>query len=186
VPIKEIVAVLCFLMCVSTGKARGQAVRVGRSAVVPGAAMGGSVSVTAAPAFVTFQLVPQGVASSSSGVGVTTTWTGLTRLCRLNLYGFFSGAGTALSGGGFPVVNIPSSAVLGQVLTGSPLQYTPFTQSNPVSGSAASLLLYCELFLNGGTGSRTDTLNMEINLKDLPQLPAGAYNGILYLQAQML
>jgi hypothetical protein len=29
-------------------------------------------------------------------------------------------------------------------------------------------------------------LNMEINLKDLPQLPAGAYNGVLYLQAQML
>jgi hypothetical protein len=135
---------------------------------------------------VTFQLVAQGVAASSSGVGVTTTWTGLTRLSRLNLYGFFSGAGAALSGGGSPTVNIPSFAVLGQVVTGSASQYTPFTQRNPVSGSSASLLLYCELFLNGGTGSRTDTLNMEIDLKDLPQLPAGAYNGILYLQAQML
>jgi hypothetical protein len=186
VQMKEMVGVLCFLLCVSTGKAGGQAVRVGRSAVTPGATLGGSVSVTAAPAFVTFRLVPQGVAASSSGVGVTTTWTGLTRLSRLNLYGFFSGAGAALSGSGSPVVNIPSFAVLGQVLTGSPSQYTPFTQSNPVSGSGASLLLYCELFLNGGTGSRTDTLNMEINLKDLPQLPAGAYNGVLYLQAQML
>ncbi len=79
---KEIVGVLCFLLCVSTGNAAGQAIRVGRSAVMPGAAIGGSVSVTAAPAFVTFQLVPQGVAASSSGVGVTTTWTGLTRLCE--------------------------------------------------------------------------------------------------------
>ncbi len=112
---KEIVGVLCFLLCVSTGNAAGQAIRVGRSVVMPGAAIGGSVSVTAAPAFVTFQLVPQGVAASSSGVGVTTTWTGLTRLCRLNLYAFFSGGGAALSGGGSPVVNIPSSAVLGQV-----------------------------------------------------------------------
>jgi hypothetical protein len=59
VQMKEMVGVLCFLLCVSTGKASGQAVRVGRSAVMPGAAMGGSVSVTAAPAFVTFQLVPQ-------------------------------------------------------------------------------------------------------------------------------
>src|SRR5882672_6122737 len=109
---KEIVGVLCFLLCVSTGMAGGQAVRVGRSAVMPGATMGGSVSVTAAPAFVTFQLVPQGVAASSSGVGVTTTWTGLTRLCRLNLYAFFSGAGAALSGGGSPAVSIPSFAVL--------------------------------------------------------------------------
>jgi hypothetical protein len=99
VQMKEMVGVLCFLLCVSTGKASGQAVRVGRSAVMPGAAMGGSVSVTASPAFVTFQLVPQGVAAGSSGVGVTTTWTGLTRLCRLNLYGFFSGAGAALSKG---------------------------------------------------------------------------------------
>jgi hypothetical protein len=186
VQMKEMIVMLCLLLCVSTGQAGGQAVRVGKSAVVPGATLGGSVSVTAAPAFVTFQLVAQGVAASSSGVGVTTTWTGLTRLCRLNLYGFFSGAGAALSGGGSPVVNIPSFAVLGQVVTGSPLQYTPFTQRNPVSGSSASLLLYCELFLNGWTGSRTDTLNMEINLKDLPQLPAGAYHGILYLQAQML
>ncbi len=183
---KETIVVFCLLLCVATGQAAGQAVRVGRSAVMPGATIGGSVSVTAAPAFVTFQLVPQGVAASSSGVSVTTTWTGLTRLCRLNLYGFFSGAGAALSGGGSPAANIPSFAVLGQVVTGSPVQYTPFTQRNPLSGSGASLLFYCELFLNGGTGSRTDTLNMEINLKDLPQLPAGAYNGVLYLQAQML
>jgi hypothetical protein len=183
---KKIGLVLCLFLCAATGKAGAQAVRVGRSEVRPGAALGGSVSVTATPAFVTFQLVAQGVAASSSGVDVTTTWTGLTRLSRLNLYGFFSSAGAALSGGGAPVVNIPSFAVLGQVLTGSPLRYTPFTQSNPLSGVGASLLLYCELFLSGATGSRSDSLNLEIDLKDLPRLPAGAYNGILYLQAQML
>jgi len=49
-----------------------------------------------------------------------------------------------------------------------------------------SLLLYSEFFLIGGNGSRTDTLNMEINLTALPQLPAGTYTGTLYLQAQML
>jgi hypothetical protein len=52
--------------------------------------------------------------------------------------------------------------------------------------SGASLLLLCELFMSGGNGSRTDTLNMEIDLEDLPQLPAGTYTGTLYLQAQML
>jgi hypothetical protein len=49
----------------------------------------------------------------------------------------------------------------------------PFTRSNPMS--VASLLLLCELFRSGGNGSRTDTLNMEIDLEDLPQLPAGTY-----------
>jgi hypothetical protein len=104
-------------------------------------------------------------------------------LCKLNLYGYFSSSGAALTGG-TPAVNIPSSAVLGQVPTGSPLTYTPFTRSNPMS--SASLLLLCELFMGGGNGSRTDTLNMEIDLEDLPQLPAGTYTGTLYLQAQML
>jgi len=76
---KEIVGVLCFLLCVSTGKAGGQAVRVGRSAVTPGATLGGSVSVTAAPAFVTFQLVPHrwkgktgvmtGIIGAAGGIG---------------------------------------------------------------------------------------------------------------------
>jgi hypothetical protein len=116
---------------------------------------------------------------------VTTTWTGVSRLARLNLYGYFPGAGSALAGGS-PPVNIPSSAVLGQVPAGAPSSFTPFTQSNPAGGASAGLLLYCEPFLRGGTGSRTDTLNMEIDLKDLPQLPAGSYTGTLYLQAQML
>jgi hypothetical protein len=40
--------------------------------------------------------------------------------------------------------------------------------------------------MNVGNGFRTDTLNMEINLEGLPQLPAGTYSGTLYLQAQML
>jgi hypothetical protein len=41
------------------------------------------VTVTAAPAFVSFHLISKSVAASSSGVGVTTTWTGLRRLCKL-------------------------------------------------------------------------------------------------------
>jgi hypothetical protein len=59
--------------------------------------------------------------------------------------------------------------------TGSPSEYTPFTQSNPIGG--ASLLLYRDLFMIGGNGFRADTLNLEINLEGLPQLPAGTYTG---------
>jgi hypothetical protein len=98
-------------------------------------------------------------------------------------HGYFSSSGAAPTGGS-PVVNIPSSAVLGQVTTGLPVTYTPFTLSNPMSG--ASLLLLREFLMSVGSGSRTDTLNMEIDLKDLPQLPAGTYAGTLFLQAQML
>jgi hypothetical protein len=180
---KRIGFVLCLLSYFGTAVGAAQAVRVGQGGSKPAAIVGGSVTITTAPAFMSFHLVSKGVAASSSGVGVTTTWAGLSRLCKLNLYGYFSSSGAALTGG-TPAVNIPTSAVLGQVPTGSPLTYTPFTRSNPMSG--ASLLLLCELFMSGGNGSRTDTLNMEIDLEDLPQLPAGTYTGTLYLQAQML
>jgi hypothetical protein len=182
-PMRKIGFVLCLLLYFRTAEAAAQAVRVGQGGARPAPILGGSVTVTAAPAFVSFRLISKGVAASSSGVGVTTTWTGLSRLCKLNLYGYFSAASAALTGGS-PVVNIPTSAVLGQVPTGFPSAYTPFTQGNPIGG--ASLLLYCEFFMAGGSGFRTDTLNMEINLEDLPQLPAGTYTGTLYLQAQML
>jgi hypothetical protein len=181
--IRKIGFVLSLLLSVRMAEAAAQVVRVGQGEARSAAILGGSVTVTAAPAFVNFRLISKGVAVSSSGVGVTTTWIGLRRLCKLNLYGYFSGADAALSGGS-PPVDIPTSAVLGQVPTGSPSEYTPFTQSNPIGG--ASLLLYRELFMNVGNGFRTDTLNMEINLEGLPQLPAGTYSGTLYLQAQML
>jgi hypothetical protein len=180
---KRIGFVLCLLSYFGTAEGVSQAVRVGQAGPKPAAVVGGSVTITAAPAFMSFHLVSQGVAAGSNGVGVTTTWTGLSRLCKLNLYGYFSSSGAALTGGS-PAVNIPTSAVMGQVPTGSPLTYTPFTRSNPMSG--ASLLLLCDIFMSGGNGFRTDTLNMEIDLEDLPQLPAGTYTGTLYLQAQML
>jgi hypothetical protein len=182
-PIRRVGLLICLLFSLQRREATAQAVRVGQAAVRPAGILGGSVTVTAAPAFVSFNLVSNGLASSSSSVGVTTTWMGLSRLSRMNLYGYFSGAEAALSGGS-PAVSIPSSAVLGQMPAGFPSSYTPFTQSNPIAG--ASLLLYCEPSMAGGNGSRTDTLNMQINLQGLSQLPAGTYIGTLYLQAQML
>jgi hypothetical protein len=150
---------------------------------LPTIAGGGSVTVTAAPALLTFQLISAGVAGADSSVVVATTWTAQSRLCALNLYGYFSTADAALAGDR-PRINIPSAAVLGRVSTGPARRYTPFTQSNPVAG--ASLLLFGELFLAGSNGSRTDTLNIQIDLTGSPQLPAGNYSGTLYLQAQML
>jgi hypothetical protein len=180
---RKIGYMLCLLLYFRTAEAAAQAIRVGQGVARAAPVLGTSVTLTAAPAFVSFRLVAQGVAASSAGVGVTTTWAGLTRPGSLNLYGYFSSAGAALTGGS-PAEDIPTSAVLGQVPTGSPSAYTPFTQSNPVAG--ASLLLYSELFRIGGNGFRTDSLNLEIDLEALPQLPAGTYTGTLFLQAQML
>jgi hypothetical protein len=183
VQMKRVAFTLWFLLCLWSGEVFAQVVRVGKSPVLPSTAGGGSVTVTAAPALLAFQLISGGVATADSSVVLATTWTGQSRLCALNLYGYFSSAGAALAGG-WPTVNIPSAAVLGRLSSGRAGAYTPFTQSNPVAG--ASLLLFGELFLAGSNGSRTDTLSIQIDLTGLPQLPAGSYSGTLYLQAQML
>jgi hypothetical protein len=137
---------------------------------------------------VSFHLVSKGTVPGSGAVAITTSWgTGVCLLtCTIQLYAYFSSAGAALSGGS-PVANIPSSSVLGQVPTGSPTMFTPFTQSAPLGGAGASLLLFTQSFsLAALPGNRTDALSLEINLASQPQLPAGTYSGTLFIQAQSL
>ncbi len=147
-----------------------------------------SLSLTASPASVNFHLLSRGVANGSSAVQVTTTWDGSICLftCTVNVYAYFASSTAALSGGS-PIANIPSSAVLGQVPTGIPTSFTPFTQSSPFGGAGASLqLLQQSVFLLTFGNTRTDALNLQIDLSGQPQLPAGTYSGTLYIQAQSL
>lgn len=164
-----------------------QTIRVGRQ-ITANAVAAGTLQVSVSPASVTFNLVSNGVATGSGAVAVTTAWGVNLCLvaCSIKLYGYFSSANSALSGGS-PVVNIASSSVLGQVPTGAPTSFTPFTQSAPFGGAGASLLLFNQAFtLLTLAGSRTDSLSLEINLANQPQLPAGTYTGTLFIQAQVL
>ncbi len=178
-------ALISFMTCVSPA----QAIRVARVQAVSPETSVGSLSITASPSSVSFSLVAKGIASGSSAISITTTWgkSSCTSSCTINLYAYFSSATEALSGDRSPVVDIPSSEVLGQVPTGSPTTFTAFTQSNPLGGAGASLKLFTQSFTRQtGGGSRTDSLNLEINLASQPQLPAGSYSGTLYIQAQSL
>jgi hypothetical protein len=181
----SIFSILLCSIAIVNQTAWGQAVRLVRAR--PATSVG-SLSLSAAPGSVNFNLVSGGVAPSSSAVQVTTTWGGSLCLftCTINVYAYFANAGAALSSGA-PIVSIPSSEVLGRVTTGTPTTYTPFTQTNPFGGAGAGLLLYQQSFfiLTGG-GSRTDALNLEIDLSSQPQLPADTYTGVLYIQAQSL
>jgi len=186
----ERIAFGTLLICtwlVAGGLADAQAVRISKEKVSPQTAVS-SLTISVSPASVNFNLVSGGISNGSSSIAVTTTWGGSICLftCTINLYAYFADANAALSGGA-PAVNIPSSEVLGQVTTGTPTTFTPFTQSNPVGGAGASLKLFQQSsVLYWGGGSRTDALNLQINLSPQPQLPAGTYTGTLYIQAQSL
>lgn len=181
--IRLILVSICF--CGIASSARAQVV------FVPGFGHGRGrghhrLRISANPFLVTFQLVSGGTAHGSSPVSITTSWRGRLCLstCTVSVYAYFTDANAALSGGS-PGMNIPSSAVLGQVPTGIPTRYTPFTQTNPFGGAAGLEIFSQTYFRFAGHVSRTDALNLEIDLSNLPRLPAGNYNGTLFIQAQV-
>lgn len=176
----------CALLCLISSAAAAQAVKVRSTQLSPETSVG-SLSISATPSLVLFSLVPHGVAPGSTAVAVTTTWGGSLCLftCTVNVYAYFASPTAALSGGS-PIADIPSSAVLGQVPTGTPTSFTPFTQSSPFGGASGLELFSQSWFIFAGGGSRTDALDLEINLANLPQLPAAHYSGTLFIQAQSL
>ena len=164
--------------------APGQAVRVGARKVTPEVGTG-TLTVTAAPSTVSFNLIPGQVATGNSPISVTTTWSGSTVGSNMSLYGYFASSSAALTGN-VSSIAVPSSVISGQMTTGLPSSYTPFTQTNPVGGAAASLKLFTQVVAGSGAGSRTDALGLTIDLTSLPQLPADTYTGTLIIQAQVL
>jgi hypothetical protein len=166
-----------------TLSAQGQSMRVAPTRFRPQGTMGDTLTLTATPSAVSFTLQHGATATGSAGVVIVTSYGGLNLFFSLNLYGYFASSTAALSGG-TPVAYIPTSCVLGQMTTGNPTSFTAFTSTTVFGGAGASLQLYT----NGPAlvlySSRTDTLNLEINLSSLPQLPAATYTGTLTLVAQ--
>jgi hypothetical protein len=144
----------------------------------------GAVSVSASPGSLNFALTPHSVAQASTPVEITTTWELVGIAPSLDLYAYFGSPAAALSDERTPPDNIPASAVLGQMTTGVPVTFTPFTEAIPES--TAGLVLLRGAAASNFFGSRTDALRLEINLADLPALPAGSYNGTLTLKATIM
>ncbi|SNS32744.1 hypothetical protein SAMN05421770_101514 [Granulicella rosea] len=145
-----------------------------------------AVTVSVTPTAMTFALVAGGTANGSVPVAVTTTWVTATSRANLVLDAYFTTASAALTTAGPPVVNIPSSEVLGQMTTGTPTSYTAFTQTAAFGPTGGGLTLYTvALTSSNRSGTRTDNLTLQINLTGT-QIPAATYTGTMYLQAQAL
>jgi hypothetical protein len=61
---------------------------------------------------------------------------------------------------------------------------TAFTGTNPINGSTASLLIWKLTSVLSLGGTHTDSLSLQIDLTNQPQLPAATYTGVLTLQVQ--
>jgi hypothetical protein len=160
-----------------------QAIQMVSHKISPRITVGDTLAITVSPAAVSFALQPAKVALGANTVNVTTSYSGVSLLSSLAVYGMFGNASAALSGGS-PAFSIPSSAVIGLMPTGAVTSWTPFTQTAPLGGANASLQLVNVQSLLNLNGSRTDALSLKIDLTTLPQTPAATYTGTLMIEAQ--
>jgi hypothetical protein len=101
----------------------------------------------------------------------------------VNLVAYFSVPAQAMVG---VSTQIPSSRLLGRMTTGLPTTFTAFTQNGVGSvGVAGGSLSLFSINIGGGNknASRTDNLDLQLNLVGFPPLPAGAYTGVLNIRA---
>jgi hypothetical protein len=155
--------------------------------VILNATLAESLTVAATPSTVSIPLVSGGIGAGTAPVAITTSWVLSASRTAVTLVGYFSSATVALTNGAATPSNIPASEVLGQVTTGTPTAFSPFTQTGPLGTAGAGLTLFSQPLTGANRdANRTDNLNLEINLASQPQLPAGTYTGTLNIQAQAL
>ena len=119
---------------------------------------------------------------------VVTSWNlDPARTASVKLVAFFDAPARALAA---ELGAIPASSVFGRVPTGGPKSFAPFTGSPVATGSGmlgvsgGTLVLFAQPIAGGNAvGSRTDELQMRIDLSGQPDLPPGTYTGTLNLVA---
>jgi hypothetical protein len=150
-----------------------------------------SITVAVAPSAVNWPSLIPGSATNagSASITLTTSWS-LTPAGggdNLKVYVYFTSATVALAhsavcSGSCP--DIPSSAFQVRVNGGA---LTAVTGTGPFGAAGASLQVAAVPVTGANkNSSRTDTLQFNINLSALPNLPADSYSGVLNIQAQSL
>jgi hypothetical protein len=158
-----------------------QARVISLAATSPGAL---TVTVTSGAAQTIAGVTDNALNNFPSPVVIQTSWNvspGQTN--TVNLVAYFTTPAQAMVGG---ATQIPSSRILGRMTTGLPVAFTAITQNGIGGvGTAGGSLRLFGVNIGGGNkdASRTDNLDLQLNLVGFPTLPAGAYTGVLNLRA---
>jgi len=157
------------------------------AAVALNATLNESLTVTVnSGTSINFTLAPNNAANSgSSSSTITTAWSLKPGRNNIAIWAYFTSAAAALN----PVTagntfTIPSSAVKIQI-NGAGL-FNPCSTVSPFNGAASGLQIGTTTITGNSNviGTRTDTLNYQIDTTVVPQLPADTYTGVLNIQAQ--
>jgi hypothetical protein len=164
-------------------QAEAQAVSSGARTIALNATLTESVSLTLSANAVNFNLTAGSANNAgSTAITATTTWTLRPNRGNLNVYAFFTSSAAAVSDGAGN--NIPSGKFQ---ISNNGAAFQALTNTVPFGGANAGLQLATVRILgNNKQGSRTDTMNFNIDLSTLPALPAGTYTGTLTIQVQVI
>lgn len=142
-----------------------------------------SLTVTLLPNAMSFTLASGSATNAgSTTVSATTSWTLAATRTNISLYGYFSSATAALVHTAVSnTVDIPSSRVEASINGGA---NAAFDQTVAFGAASAGRQLFSQAITAlTATGSRTDTLALNINLSSYA-LPADSYTGTLRIRAQ--
>ena len=143
-----------------------------------------TVSVTSGST-VNFTLAQGAAAAGDVSPAISTSWNlnpGLTG--AVSLFGYFNTPSAALTDGTY---DIASTYVQGRMTTGSVATFTSFTQTNAVGPANGSLLLFSEAITGANKiKTRSDNLDLQVDLTASPTVPASTYTGTLRIQARAL
>jgi len=176
-------SVLALTGAVLSAPVTAQVLNSAASAITLNADLSESLAVTLSSNAVNFNMTagsPNNPGSTS--ITATTTWTLKPNIGSVKVYAFFANSASALSDGAGD--NIPSADF---EISNNGGAFTALTNTVPFGGANAGLLLSTTRILgNNRQGSHTDTMNFNINLSTLPNLPAATYTGTLTIQAQAI
>ena len=175
------VAVAVGAMILAVAPASSAQLNSNQATVNLNAVMAESLSVSAAPGTVNFNLPASGIAPGSAPVVITTAWVLSPARTKVSVYAFLGSVAAALTDGAGN--NIASAKVSGSVNAGP---MGPFTGASPFSGATAITVVNALAITNANRNSnRVDNVAMQIDTTGLG-LPSGVYTGVMTVQAQAI
>jgi hypothetical protein len=142
------------------------------------------VTVTSGATQSIASLTDNAVNNFPAPVGVLTNWNlNPGQTAAVSLVAYFAVPSQALVGGS---TQIPSSRVLGRMTTGAPATFTAISQGTVGGlGTAGGTLRLFTQAISGANkvASRTDNLDLALDLVGFPTLSPGTYTGTLTIQA---
>ncbi len=160
----------------------GQVLNSGAQTIALTASLTESLSVNLSGNAVTFNLTAASPANpGNTGITATTTWNSKPGR-NVSLYAYFNTAANALTDGAGHAI-----ASAGFQISDNGGAFRSLTNMVPFGGAGAGLQLFTSKITGlSKRGTNVDQMLFNIDLSSLPQLPAGTYTGVLYIQAQVI